>query len=37
MHTRKSRGPRTDPCGTPKLNLSKSDGIPLIETYWACF
>ena len=33
MYKRKSRGPRTDPCGTPKLTLSKSDEIPLIEMY----
>ena len=30
MYTRKSRGPRTDPCGTPKLTLSKSDEILLV-------
>ena len=37
MYKRKSRGPRTDPCGTPKLTLSKSDEIPLIETYCIVF
>ena len=33
MYKRKSRGPRTDCCGTPKLTLSRSGKIPSIETY----
>ena len=32
MYKRKSRGPRNDPCGIPKLTLTRSDEIPLIET-----
>ena len=37
MYKRKGREPRNDPCGTPKLTLSRSDEIPLIETYWILF
>ena len=37
MYSRKSREPRTDPYGTPKLTLSKSDGILLIETHCILF
>ena len=33
IYKRRSRGPRTDPCGTPKLILSRSDEIPSIEMY----
>ena len=36
MYKRRSRGPRTDPCGTPKLILSSSDEIPSIEMYTVC-
>ena len=37
MYKRKSRGQRTNPCGTPKLTLSRSDEIPSIETYCILF
>ena len=37
MYKRKNRGPRTGPCGTPKLTLSRSDKIPSIETYCILF
>ena len=36
MYKRRSRRPRTDPCGTPKLILSSSDEIPSIEMYTVC-
>ena len=37
MHKRKSKGPRTDPCGTRKVTSSRSQKIPLIETYCTLF
>ena len=37
MYKTKSRGPRTDPCRTPQLTLSRSDEIPSIETYCILF
>ena len=33
MYKRKSRGLRTDTCGTPKLTFIGSDEIPSIEMY----
>ena len=37
MYYRKSRGSRTDPCGTQKLTLSRSDEFPSIETFCILF
>ncbi len=34
---RNSRGPRTDPCGTPCLVYVGSDVIPLMETHCLLF
>ena len=35
LKTKKSKGPRTDPCGTPLITLSTVEIVPLIRT--VCF